>query len=120
MATPSEESRKIAELIVSQLAGKTDFDEATLTVAVIIQAMTDKLAVGISRMMSEMAVPRSTVDRLAKSLEMCAENDKTVYDYRGKDRLNRNGGAPREVWSRFKTPREIATDALAEYRKAVG
>ena len=64
-------------------------------------------------------VPREVADRLAKSLEMCAANDKTEYDYRGKARLNRNGAAPDQPGERFKTPREIAAEALAEYRKAV-
>jgi hypothetical protein len=62
---------------------------------------------------------RAVADRLAEALEMCAANDKTEYDYSGKARRNRNGAEPEMPGERFKTPREIAADALAEYRNAV-
>ena len=73
----------------------------------------------IAELDDRLQVMQRVADRLAKALGMCAANDKTEYDYSGKLRRNRNGAEPEMPGERFKTPREIAADALAEYRKAV-
>ena len=49
-------------------------------------------------------------------LNAIAENDKTEYDYTGKDALNRNG-MEADVGKRWATPRELALDLLVALNK---
>ena len=87
-------------------------------VAVLVTVLVFALARAMQSPSTRKYVPRDDVDRLVEALELCCKLDKTVYDYGGSDQPDRNGGRPPRG-ERFRTPREIATAALAAYRKAV-
>ena len=56
------------------------------------------------------------LDEVIEVLEMIAQNDKTEYSYKGVKRLNALGEAPKDNWTRWNTPREIAQGAIKRWR----
>ena len=57
------------------------------------------------------------IDKILQGLKSIFLNDKTQYNYSGKDSLNRFGGICQEG-KRWNTPAEIAMDMIRELRSA--
>ena len=57
-------------------------------------------------------------EELLQTLQYIWENDKTVYDYRGRDSENRNAELPNGKGERWLTPREIAESTLREFGRS--
>ena len=64
-------------------------------------------------LVGEIATLRAMVLELRATLASIMTNDKTVYEYKGKDRLNRDGHEPRRG-TRWATPRELADEILRD------
>ena len=58
------------------------------------------------------------IELIKNTLNAIIENDKTEYDYTGKDAVNRNG-MKADVGKRWATPRELALDLLVMLNKKV-
>ena len=88
--------------------------------ALIFAAMHNMLRKALSLPPSELG--RKVMDEHASmidALKSIQQNDKTEYDYNGKEALNRNGQKP-GPGKRFSTPREIAMAELDNLQKGGG
>ncbi len=59
---------------------------------------------------------KAQLSKLESALRQCEHNDKTGYDYYGRTALNRFGEAPGQGKC-FRTPAEIATEALSTLKE---
>lgn len=60
---------------------------------------------------------RDDIDKILQGLKSIFLNDKTQYNYSGKDSLNKFGGVPQKG-KRWNTPAEIAMDIIRELKVA--